>query len=446
MPWVYFCEIVILIVKKLIIFDIVGLSKIQYDQIKPQNISKILENGSISSFNPSFPAVTCSVQASIFSGTYPSEHGIISNGYYDEILKNISFWEQSSNLVNSPRIWDILKNNIVNFKSGLLFLQNSLYSNSDVIITPKPIHLDDKMIMWCYSKPVNFYEKISESLGNFDLKSYWGPFSSIKSSTWIINSAKKTIETHKPDLLIVYLPHLDYTSQKFGPDSDEFKESVIELDNLLGDFSLFLDEEFKNEYEIMILSEYTFNSVNRSISPNLILRQHGLLSTRRIEGKDYIDYELSKAFAMVDHQIAHIFINPGYEDEVYQILKTENLGTILDLELQKNLKINHNKSGNLILCADTNSWFNYYWWDDIKYAPDFTFGVDIHRKPGYDPLELFIDFKTKQISHDTSLIKGSHGLIPNNNNLPLIGTSFDSNIDEIISVTEIKNIIEKFFK
>ena len=446
MPWVYFCEIVILIVKKLIIFDIVGLSKKQYDQIKPQNISKILENGSISSFNPSFPAVTCSVQASIFSGTYPSEHGIISNGYYDEILKNISFWEQSSNLVNSPRIWDILKNNIVNFKSGLLFLQNSLYSNSDVIITPKPIHLDDKMIMWCYSKPVNFYEKISESLGNFDLKSYWGPFSSIKSSTWIINSAKKTIETHKPDLLIVYLPHLDYTSQKFGPDSDEFKESVIELDSLLGNFSLFLDEEFKNEYEIMILSEYTFNSVNRSISPNLILRQHGLLSTRRIEGKDYIDYELSKAFAMVDHQIAHIFINPGYEDEVYQILKTENLGTILDSELQKKLKINHNKSGNLILCADTNSWFNYYWWDDIKYAPDFTFGVDIHRKPGYDPLELFIDFKTKQISHDTSLIKGSHGLIPNNNNLPLIGTSFDSNIDEIISVTEIKNIIEKFFK
>ena len=74
----------------------------------------------------------------------------------------------------------------------------------------------------------------------------------------------------------------------------------------------------------MILSEYTFNSVNKSISPNLILRQHGLLATRRIEGKDYIDYELSKSFAMVDHQIAHIYIKPGYEDEVYQILKNEN--------------------------------------------------------------------------------------------------------------------------
>ncbi len=228
--------------------------------------------------------------------------------------------------------------------------------------------------------------------------------------------------------------------KKFGPDSDEFKESIIELDNLLGDFSLFLDQEFKNEYEIMILSEYTFNSVTKSFSPNLILRKHGLLSTRRIEGKDYIDYELSKAFAMTDHQIAHIFIDSGYEDEVYQILKNENLGIILDLELQKELKlINHPKSGNLILCAHPNSWFNYYWWNDIKYAPDFAFSVDIHRKPGYDPLELFFDFKTKQISHDTSLIKGSHGLIPTDDNLPLIGTSFNSNLEKIIPVTDIKN-------
>lgn len=432
--------------KKLIVLDIVGLSKKQYDQIKPQNISKILEHGSVSSFKPSFPAVTCSVQASIFSGTYPSEHGIISNGYYDQILKHVSFWEQSSNLVNSPRIWDILKKKLPDYKSGLLFLQNSLYANSDVVITPKPIHLDDKMIMWCYSKPENFYEKISESIGNFDLKSYWGPFSSIQSSNWIINSAKKTIETHKPDLLIVYLPHLDYTSQKFGPDSDEFKESVIELDNLLGDFSLFLNQEFNDEYEIIILSEYTFNSVSKSISPNLILRQHGLLSTRRIEGKDYIDYEFSKAFAMVDHQIAHIYINPGYEDEVYQILKNKNLGIILDSKLQKELNINHPKSGNLILCANVDSWFNYYWWDDVKYAPDFTFSVDIHRKPGYDPLELFFDFKTKQISHDTSLIKGSHGLIPTDDNLPLIGTSFNSNLDKIISAIDIKQLIENFFK
>ena len=433
--------------KKLVVLDIVGLSKKQFKKLKPKNISNILENGSYGSFEPSFPAVTCSVQASIFSGTFPSEHGIIANGYYDKILKQVSFWEQPSDLVNSPRIWDLLKKNNPNFTSGLLFLQNSLYANSDVVITPKPIHLENKMIMWCYSKPENFYEKITESIGNFDLRSYWGPLSSIKSSQWIVDSAKKTIQYHSPDLLVVYLPHLDYTSQKFGPDSNEFKESLSELDDLIGNFSLFLNQEFQDTYEILILSEYGFNNVNKSISPNLLLRQHGLLSTRRIEEKDYIDYEYSKAFAMVDHQIAHVYIKPGYEDEVHSILNQENLGTILDNKLQQQFKINHPKSGNLILCSEINSWFNYYWWDDIKYAPDFTFNVDIHRKPGYDPLELFFDFKTKQISHDTSLIKGSHGLISKNEeDLPLIGTSFDLDIDKKISVIQIKDIIQNFFK
>lgn len=433
--------------KKLIVLDIVGLSKKQFEKIKPKNISSILQNGSYSSFEPSFPAVTCSVQASIFSGTYPSEHGIIANGYYDEVFKKISFWEQPADLVKSSRIWDILKKKYPNFTTSLLFLQNSLYANSDVIISPKPIHLDQKMIMWCYSKPENFYEKIAESIGKFDLKSYWGPFSSLQSSDWIIKSAKATIQDHSPDLVLIYLPHLDYASQKFGPDSTEFKKSVNELDGIIGDFFQFLNQEFPNTYEIMILSEYNFNSVNNSISPNLLLRQNGLLSTRRIEDKDYIDYEFSKAFAMVDHQIAHIYIKPGYEDEVSKIFKNNNIGTILNKNSQKTLNINHPKSGSLILCSNDDSWFNYYWWDDKKYAPDFTFNVDIHRKPGYDPLELFVDLKSKTISHDTSLIKGSHGLISNDSmNLPLIGTSFEAKMNEKIPVIEIKNKIQNFFK
>ena len=433
--------------KKLIVLDIVGLSKKQFEKLKPKNISKILENGSYGSFEPSFPAVTCSVQASIFSGTYPSEHGIISNGYYDDLFKKISFWEQPTNLVKKPRIWDLLKKNEPNFFTALLFLQNSLYANSNVVLTPKPLHLENKMVMWCYSKPENFYEKITESLGTFDLKSYWGPFSSLKSSDWIINSAKITIQKHSPDLLVTYLPHLDYTSQKFGPNSDEFKKSVDELDALIGDFLLFLNQEFPNTYEIMILSEYNFNEVNNSVSPNLLLRQHGLLSTRRIEEKDYIDYEFSKAFALVDHQIAHLYIKPGYLDQVKSIFNNESVGSILDNNLQKEFKINHPRSGDLILCSNTDSWFNYYWWDDIKHAPDFTFNVDIHRKPGYDPLELFIDFQSKTISHDTSLIKGSHGLISKDPmNSPLIGTSFESNIHDKIPVVEIKNKIQNFFK
>jgi len=433
--------------KKLIVLDIVGLSKNQFEKIKPPNISKILEHGWYDSFEPSFPAVTSSVQASIFSGTYPSEHGIIANGYYNDVFKQISFWEQPSDLVQKSRIWDTLKQNYSNFTTGLLFFQNTLFANSDVVITPKPLHLDKKMIMWCYSKPKNFYEKITESIGNFDLKSYWGPFASIDSSTWIINSAKLTITNTQPHLLMVYLPHLDYASQKFGPESFEFKKSVAELDDIIGDFLIFLENEFPNTYELMILSEYTFNNVNTSLSPNLILRDNDFLATRRIDGKDYIDYEFSKAFAMVDHQIAHIYIKSGYEDEVYNVFKNNPVGNILTAESKKLFNINNPKSGDLIITSEPDSWFNYYWWDDVKYAPDFTFTVDIHRKPGYDPLELFLDFKTKTISQDTSLIKGSHGLIPNDEkDLPLIGTSYTSKSNEKPSVVQIKNKILNYFQ
>ena len=433
--------------KKLLVLDIVGLSKEQFERIKPKNISSILEKGTFSSFEPSFPAVTCSVQASIFSGTYPSEHGVVANGYYDKIFKQVLFWEQPSDLVQKPRVWDILKKNNPDFTTGLLFLQNSLFANSDVVITPKPLHFDQKMIMWCYSKPENFYEKVSEQLGGFDLKSYWGPFSSIKSSDWIINSAKITIQNSQPDFLTVYLPHLDYASQKFGPNSVEFEKSVNELDDLLGDLLNFLNENFPDTYEILLISEYNFNTVKKSISPNLILRESGLLSTRRIDGKDYIDFEFSKAFAMVDHQISHIYIKSGYEDQVHTVFKNRNVGKILDKNLKEAMHINHPKSGDLILCSNPDEWFNYYWWDDKKYAPEFTFNVDIHRKPGYDPLELFIDFKTKTISHDTSLIKGSHGLVSNDEkNLPLIGTSFESTLNEKIPVTKIKDIIQNFFR
>ena len=293
--------------KKLIVLDIVGLSKQELDKAKPTNILQILGSGFQAVLKPSFPAVTCSAQASILSGFFPSEHGIVANGYYDKNLLQVSFWEQSSHLVEKPRIWDILKKSNSGIKTAVLFWQNSLFINSDIVLTPKPIHLDKEMVMWCYSKPPNFYENLVKKLGSFDLKWYWGPFVSLKSSQWIINAAKYTIQNEKPHLLFVYLPHLDYAAQKNGPESQQYKKSIAELDDLIGEFLRFLDSQFKDEYEIIILSEYNFNTVKHSISPNQILKNEGFLKTRKISGKEYLDFEYSKAFAMVDHQIAHVF-------------------------------------------------------------------------------------------------------------------------------------------
>lgn len=436
--------------KKLIVIDVVGLTKSNLEKLSLPNITRILENGSISSIIPSFPAVTCSVQATLTSGYNPSEHGIISNGYYDRDSKTVSFWEQPGSLVEKPRLWDVLKKSNPNLKTAVLFWQNSLYINSDIVITPKPIHHENKLELWCYSKPVNYYEEVVEELGEFDLKWYWGPLASLKSSQWILNAAQYTIKKHNPDLLMVYLPHLDYSAQKHGPDSDEFRQSILELDKILGTFIEFLYSEGKNDYEIVILSEYGFNSVNHSLSPNLILRNEGLLSTRNIGGKDYLDYEYSKAFTMVDHQIAHVYIKSGYEEKVKKIFENQKgISQIMDKNLQQENHINHPKSGELILSSENNYWFNYYWWDEITKAPPFAFTVDIHRKPGFDPLELFFDPSTKTISLDTSLIKGSHGVFQKDdiNHLPIFAMSDRSQqLPEIIDMTQLSPTILKFFK
>jgi len=435
--------------KKLIVLDVVGITNKILKNVNLPNIVKIFEDGFCASMIPPFPAVTCTVQASLTSGHYPERHGIICNGHYDRNHKQVSFWEQYNSSVEMPRIWDILKKTNPNLKTAVLFWQNSLYINSDIVITPKPIHLENKMIMWCYSKPVNYYEELVEHLGEFDLKWYWGPFVSIKSTKWIIEATKYTINKHKPDLVLVYLPHLDYAAQKFGPSSNEFKQSLFELDNIIGDLIEFLNSSVQNEYEIIIHAEYGFFDVKNSISPNIILRDNGMLATRIIDGKEYVDFENSKAFAMVDHQVSHVYLKNGYEDKIKMIFESnENIVNILDKKSQKSFRINHSKSGELILCAEKDSWFNYYWWVDEKFAPPFSFSVDIHRKPGYDPLELFLDKKTKTISQDTSLVKGSHGICDqkDQDELPIFAMSMNpSQKIEKLDVIQIAPTISNFF-
>ena len=198
--------------KKIIVLDIPGLVGANIDKNKTKNISKIIENNH-SALIPTFPAVTCSAQSSILTGMYPSEHGIIANGYYDKTYKEIHFWDQPSKLVKKPQIWDVLKEKNYKIKTAVLFWQNTLFAKSDIVITPKPLHLENNFVMWCYSKPENFYEEIVKEIGEFDLKWYWGPFASIESSKWIINATKITIKNHSPDLLLTYIPHLDYAGQ-----------------------------------------------------------------------------------------------------------------------------------------------------------------------------------------------------------------------------------------
>jgi predicted AlkP superfamily pyrophosphatase or phosphodiesterase len=403
------------LIKHVILIDIVGLEPkhLESEGLLP-NLTHIAAGGAFSKIKPVFPAVTCTVQASILSGKYPNEHGIVSNGLYDKDTYEVSFWEQASSLVQTERVWDLIKKKRPFGKTAVLFGQQTMYSNADIVVTPRPLHMADEMIMWCYSKPLGYYEKLRSKFGEFNLASYWGPRASQESSEWIVNASLDTLENNRPDFMFTYIPHVDYSAQKFGKNSNEVQDDLRKADELVGRIvQKVIDLGMMEETLIFIFSEYPFSDVTASVPLNQRLRDVNLLAVRNIHDKEYLDLEFSSAFAMVDHQVAHIFAKRGFEDKTKKAIENiDGVKSVLTLEDKRKLKIDHNsRSGDLIAVSEKDRWFSYGWWYDIQKAPKFTKTVDIHRKPGYDPLELFLDPKTKLISQDTSLIKGSHGLV-----------------------------------
>jgi len=436
---------------RVVVIDVVGLSTEHFQRKENiPHIAALSSQGRLFQIKPVFPPVTLPVQASLTTGKYPEEHGVVSNGFYFPENFQVAFWEQAASLVQTGRIWDSLKSKEPSLKTAVLFFQNSLYANSDVIITPRPLHTEEGLIQWCYSKPVGFYEEICQQIGEFNLFHFWGPMASIESSRWIAKAAVETMDRVRPHLMFVYLPHLDYCSQKYGPEDSIVLDELRQVDREVGRIvegaeALGLAEETV----FIVLSEYAFYRVQGDIPLNRVLREKGLLEVRTIQGREYLDMELSPAFAMVDHQIAHIYTKSGYEKAVRRVLeKVDGIDMLLDGDGKTSFQVNHPRSGDFIAVSSKNRWFSYYWWDDRSREPDFATHVDIHRKPGYDPLELFVDFKTREISQDTSLIKGSHGYpaMEEGDNVPFLISGkepMDLEIPENFCVTDVSGIIEK---
>jgi predicted AlkP superfamily pyrophosphatase or phosphodiesterase len=401
--------------KHLVVFNVVGLESSNIFADNLPNIQQVAERGAYRPVTPVFPAVTSTVQASLLTGKYPNEHGIISNGTYNRSNFSVSYWDQDSSLVQAPRIWDFLGNGKSDdVRSAVLFWQNTLHAKSDVVVTPKPIHLENGMIMWCYSRPPNFYEDILKpKLGEFQLASYWGPLASYKSTEWIAGATEITFETQRPSILFTYFPHVDYSAQRFGKDSSEVKGDLISADKLIGKIIERVTKIGLLDYtDFVILSEYPFSDVEGFINLNQLLRDEGLLHVRQIGGYEFIDFEYSEAFAMVDHQVAHIYVkNPTHVDQIKKYLgKIHGIDKVLSTVGEKHkYQIDHPNSGDLIAVSEKNKWFSYYWWYDSNNAPPFATTVDIHRKPGYDPVELFFDHHKKSIPLDAGLVKSSHG-------------------------------------
>lgn len=427
--------------KKAVVISIPGLSMEHIESGSMPFLRKMADEGRYAAMSGVFPALTLPVHANLTTGAYPEAHGVVANGFFSREAYTASFWEQPSYLVGAERVWDRIKKWNPNFKTASLFLQNTLYAGLDGVITPKPLHTEDGLIQWCYSKPAGLYEEISSKIGPFNLFSYWGPFASIESSRWIASASIQVFECVAPDLTFIYLPHLDYFMQRRGPEDPGAATELAMLDDEIGKIAISLDESCS----LIVLSEYSFTSVNGDIPLNRLLRERGLLEVREICGREYVDIESSPVFAMADHQIAHLYIKHGFEKKAREAAeKMDGVEAILGQDEMKRFHVAHERTGELMLVSTQDKWFSYYWWDDPQKAPDFAGRIDIHRKPGYDPLELFLDRETKRVPQDTSLIKGSHGR--DTQSLPLIVTGTAAGyIPDSPSINDIASVLEKYF-
>lgn len=375
------------------------------------SLAALAAGGQLLDLVPSFPALTCSVQATLTTGVSPAEHGIVANGFYDRDLAEVRFWEQSAGLVQQTRAWS---NRSDRPTVAMLFWQNSLYADVDCMITPKPMHTDQGLLNDCYSRPAGLYADLREHLGEFPLHHYWGPMAALPSSQWIAKATEHAWRTMAPDLCLTYLPHLDYNTQRLGPDAAGLADDIRALDALVGRLA---EMARADGGRVIVLSEYSLSPVERAVALNRVLRDAGLLSLRELGGREYLDPGGCRAFAMVDHQVAHIYFPPGpggapgadVADVARLLDETDGVAEVLDRPTQAGRGIDHRRSGELIAVADSDAWFSYYWWLDDDRAPDFARGVDIHNKPGYDPVELFADPATRSIPLDASLVRGSHG-------------------------------------
>lgn len=393
-----------------------------------------MQRGAMANVGHVLPAVTTCVQSTYLTGTWPSEHGVVANGWYFRDECEIKFWRQSNGLVERPKIWDRAKQIDPSFTCANICWWYNMYSTADYAVTPRPMYpADGRKVPDCWTHPADMRDWLQKALGHFPLFKFWGPMTSIDATRWIADAAIKVDQRHAPTLSLVYLPHLDYGLQRTSTEPAGIAQDLRDVDAECGKL---IDHYTEQNARIIILSEYGIMPVSRPVHLNRVLRERGLIAIREEMGHELLDAGESAAFAVADHQIAHVYVNDRSKlNEVQTLLEnTPGVERVLDADGKRQHHLDHPRSGELVAVAAPDSWFTYYYWLDDSRAPDFARTVDIHRKPGYDPAELFLDPALKfakakigwilarrkigmrplmeVIPLDASLVRGSHGRMP----------------------------------
>ena len=353
------------------------------------------EHGFTAPLDTVFPAVTCTAQASFLTGLQPSGHGAVANGWYWRDLAQVMLWRQPNQIVRGDKLYDVAKAELGARTAKMFWWWNMYARGVDWSVTPRPeYHADGLKKPGLYSEPQDLHRELQTELGAFPLFDFWGPRAGIRSSEWIASASLSVMRRHDPELELVYLPHLDYDHQRWGPDDERSVQAVRELDEQC---RRLIEAARERDAHVIVLSEYGIEKATTPVFVNRMLAEQGLLRVQETSHGQLLDCGASRAFAVADHQCAHVYVHDADDlDNVRKLLqRTPGVARVLDREQQKELHIDHDRSGELVCVAEPGCWFAYHYWLDEARRPDFATCVDIHRKPGYDPAELFVDPKIR---------------------------------------------------
>ncbi len=416
--------------RKTVVINAVGLTRDLIGEHTPR-LKAFADSGAVAAIGSVLPAVTTSVQSTYLTGTWPADHGAVGNGWYFRDECEIKFWKQSNKLVQGRRVWEMAREADPAFTCANICWWYAMYSSADYTVTPRPMYPASGLkLPDCWAHPAELRSELQAKLGTFPLFSFWGPRTNITATQWIADAAIQVDRKFNPTLTLVYLPHLDYVLQRVGPDVVKAAKDLSELDAVCGQL---IDHFEAGGARVIVLSEYGIARVSRPVHLNRVLRERGFLSVREELGRELLDAGESRAFAVADHQIAHVYVNdPRARQAVRGALEsTPGVWRVLDDAGKREFHLDHPRSGDFVAIADPDAWFTYYYWLDDARMPDFARTVDIHRKPGYDPVELFIDphmrmvgpkvaltllkkklgfrYLMQVIPTDATLVRGSHG-------------------------------------
>ncbi|SEO62496.1 Predicted pyrophosphatase or phosphodiesterase, AlkP superfamily [Actinacidiphila rubida] len=446
----------------LMVLDVVGLTPALLEHMP--HLQSLGRTGSRAELGTVLPAVTCSAQSTFLTGTLPADHGIVGNGWYFRDLGEVLLWRQHNGLVGGDKLWDAARRRHPGYRVANICWWYAMGADVDITVTPRPVyHADGRKEPDCYTQPPALHDELTTALGTFPLFSYWGPGAGIASSQWIIDAAAHVNRTHHPDLTLVYVPHLDYDLQRYGPHDPRAHAAATALDDALAPL---LAQARAQGRTVVALSEYGITTVDHPVDINRALRRAGYLAVHTQAGMEYLDPAASRAFAVADHQVAHVYVRDDTDiPAVRQVLQDlPGIAHVLDEAGKKDNGLDHPRSGELLAIADADAWFTYYYWLDDAAAPDFARLVEIHRKPGYDPAELFLDphdpyvkvkaatalarkklgmrYRMAVVPLDGDAVRGSHGRLPDHaQDAPVLLCSTPGALPGQVAATDVKALL-----